>query len=49
MSAFTVTVRTQSGETFNFRAIGKSCIDVHIEVIKEFGICAATVKPAVEA
>lgn len=45
MSAFTVTVRTESGETFNFRAIGKSCIDVHIEVIKEFGICAATVKP----
>lgn len=45
MNAFTVTVKTTCGQVFNFRAIGRSCIDVHIEILKEFGICAATVKP----
>ena len=37
MSAFTVTVRTESGQRHQFTAIGRTAIDVHIQVLEEFG------------
>lgn len=44
MHIFSVTIRTEI-QQLTYTAIGRSAIDVHLEALNQFGICAVSVKP----